>query len=63
MNSANTPELRTAPKIWICVDPTARTITSTRDLMFDKDNTTVRDYNDDDFVDQLTAAAIEERLK
>jgi hypothetical protein len=61
MNSANTPELRTAEKIWICVDPHKKTITTTKNLLFEDVST--RTYVDDDFSDQIVAAAIEERLK
>lgn len=61
MNSQTTPELRTVPKIWICIDPDKKTITSTKDLKFD--DTTHREYTDEDFAEQLTAAAIEERMK
>lgn len=60
-SSLTTPELRTVPKIWICVDPEKKTIVTTKDLKFEESSE--RAYTDDDFADQLTAAAIEERLK
>ncbi len=57
-NSANTPELRTVPRIWICIDPNEKMI-----ITGVGDDVTTRTYADDDFSEQLTAAAIEERLK
>lgn len=60
-SSLTTPELRTVPKIWICVDTEKKTIVTTKD--FAHDQTTHREYTDDDFSDQLTAAVIEEKLK
>jgi len=61
MTSQTTPELRTVPKIWICIDPAQKTIVTTTDMNFDNRNE--RTYTDDDFSEQLTAAVIEERLK
>ena len=60
ITSQTCPELRTVPKIWICVDPEEKKITSTSGIDGD---TTTRIYTDEDFADQLTAAAVEERLK
>ena len=60
-SSVTTPELRTVPKIWICVDTEQKKIVTTKDLKFEE--STERTYTDDDFAEQLTAAAIEERLK
>lgn len=60
-SSLTTPELRTVPKIWICIDTERKTIAATKDLKFEE--TTHREYTDDDFSEQLTAAAIEEKLK
>lgn len=57
-SSLTTPELRTVPRIWICVDPNEKKI-----ITGVGDDITTRTYTDDDFSDQLTAAAIEERLK
>lgn len=62
ITSETCPELRTAEKIWICVDQTKKTIHYGNDLFFN-DSTKMRTYEDDDFIDQLTAAVIEEKLK
>ena len=57
-SSLTTPELRTVPRIWICVDPNEKKI-----ITGVGDDVTTRTYTDDDFSEQLTAAAIEELLK
>lgn len=61
INSQTCPELRTAPRIWICVDTESKTITSTRDSSFEVGHTRV--YTDEDFAEQLTTAVVEERMK
>lgn len=62
MPSRTTPQLRTVPKLWICIDQEDKTITAYPNLMSDEATATVRKF-DDDLIDQLTAAVIEERLK
>ena len=56
------PESRTAPKIWICVDPNKKVIVTNKTI-FDDDTSSKRTYTEDDFAEQLVTAAIEERLK
>lgn len=62
MTSETTPQLRTAPKIWICVDPNKKVIVTNKTI-FDDKTASKRTYTEDDFAEQLVAAAIEERLK
>lgn len=62
MTSETTPQLRTATKLWICVDPNEKTIVTNKTI-FDDKTASKRTYTEDDFAEQLVTAAIEERLK